>query len=449
MPERVFVVGVGMTRFCKPQRAPNPSAPTPGDFARVAVQRALDDACLSFTDVQAAAVGCMFSQRGQEALYQMGMTGIPIFNVANACATGSNALYLCRSFVAGGMHECALALGIEIMQPGPLGGVADPGQKKQKSAGGPPPPKAYPDAPKQGNGMVRGIRSMVTKYPIVKAPLNPQMFGNAGREHNLLYGSTPEHFAKIGEKNHRHSANNPYSQFQDVYSLDEIKKAPMIYEPLTKLQCSPTSDGAACAILCSEAFVRKHGLMGQAVEILAQSMTTDLPSCDVGNAPDSCINAVGAEMAKKAASEVYQKSGLNAKDVQVVELHDCFACNELITYEALGLAGPGEGHKIIDSGDVTYGGKWVVNPSGGLISKGHPLGATGLAQCCELNWQLRQEAGPRQVAGAKVALQHNLGLGGCCVITMYKRPEEFLGAPPKRKVSGAMGFPEMSSMSKL
>uniref|UniRef100_A0A7S1LNZ0 propanoyl-CoA C-acyltransferase n=1 Tax=Alexandrium catenella TaxID=2925 RepID=A0A7S1LNZ0_ALECA len=443
MPERVFVVGVGMTRFCKPQKGPDPSAPKPGDFARIAVQRALDDACLSYKEVQAAAVGCMFSHRGQEALYQMGMTGIPIFNVANACATGSNALYLCRSFIAGGAQECALALGIEIMQPGPLGGVADPGKKK--AASGPPKPPAYPDAPKQGNGMTRGIQAMVTKYPIVKAPLNPQMFGNAGREHNIQYGSTPEHFAKIGEKNHRHSANNPYSQFREVYSLDEVKAAPMIYEPLTKLQCSPTSDGAACAILASEAFVKRHGLEGQAVEIIAQSMKTDYPSVDVGSDTRSCINAVGAEMAKEAADDVYKQSGLGPKDVQVIELHDCFAPNELITYEALGLAEQGQGHKLVDVGDVTYGGRWVVNPSGGLISKGHPLGATGLAQCCELNWQLRREAGPRQVPDAQVALQHNLGLGGCVVITMYKRPAEFAGKAPKRRTSGGMGFPEMAS----
>merc|ERR1719203_2524214 len=161
------------------------------------------------------------------------------------------------------------------------------------------------------------------------------------------------------------------------------------------------------------------------------------------------MNAVGAEMAKKAADDVYKQTGLGPKDVQVIECHDCFACNELITYEALGLAAEGEGHRIVDSGDVTYGGKWVVNPSGGLISKGHPLGATGLAQCAELNWQLREEAGPRQVPNARVALQHNLGLGGCAVVTMYKRPEEFLKKPPKRKVSGAMGFPEMAQQSKL
>jgi len=433
-----------MTKFCKPQKGPDPSAPTTGDFARIAISRALDDACLKYEDVQAAAVGSVFATQGQRALFQMGFTGIPIFNVANACATGSNALYLCRSFVAGGLHDCTLALGIEIMKPGPLGGVADPGQKKNAALGAPP-PKAYPDAPRQGDGMTRGIKSMVTKYPIVKAPLNPQMFGNAGREHNVLYGSTPEHFAKIGEKNHRHSANNPYSQFQDVYTLDQVKAAPMIYEPLTKLQCSPTSDGAACAIIASEAFVKKHGLEGQAVEIIGQSMRTDFESVDRGNEPRSCMNAVGAEMAKEAADDVYRQTGLGPKDVQVIECHDCFAPNELITYEALGLAGQGEAHKIVDSGDVTYGGKWVVNPSGGLISKGHPLGATGLAQCCELNWQLRKEAGPRQVDNAKVALQHNLGLGGNVVITMYKRPEEFAGVAPKRKVSGGMGFPEMTS----
>merc|ERR1719321_109710 len=145
--------------------------------------------------------------------------------------------------------------------------------------------------------MTRGVKSMVTKYPIVKAPLNPQMFGNAGREHNDLYGSTPEHFAKIGEKNHRHSVNNPYSQFRDTYTLDEVKNAPMIYEPLTKLQCSPTSDGAAAAIVCSEAFVKKHGLEGQAVEIIGQSMKTDVEGAFEGNQPRTCIGAIGFGMA--------------------------------------------------------------------------------------------------------------------------------------------------------
>jgi acetyl-CoA acetyltransferase len=246
------------------------------------------------------------------------------------------------------------------------------------------------------------------------------MFGNAGREHMERYGTTAEQFAKIGHKNHKHSVNNPYSQFQDEYTLDQVKSAPMVYEPLTKLQCCPTSDGAGAAILASEEFVKKHKLQGKAIEIAGMSMTTDFRSTFDDK---SCIKMVGAEMTKKAALKVYEQSGLGPENVDVIELHDCFSCNELITYEGLGLCPEGKGGQLIDSGAVTYGGKFVVNPSGGLISKGHPLGATGLAQCAELNWQLRGQAEKRQVAGAKVALQHNLGLGGAAVVTMYRKPE--------------------------
>jgi sterol carrier protein 2 len=216
----------------------------------------------------------------------------------------------------------------------------------------------------------------------------------------------------------------------------------MIYEPLTKLQCSPTSDGAAAAILCSEEFVIKHGLQGNAIEIIAQSMKTDLPSAVKGGEDRTCINSIGYDMAASAAKEVYAQSKLSASDVDVIELHDCFSANELITYEALQLAGEGKAHELVESGDNTYGGKWVVNPSGGLISKGHPLGATGVAQCAELNWQLKGECGPRQVPNAKVALQHNLGLGGNVVITMYQRPSDWAGKEPKRRApSRAMGMP--------
>jgi len=273
----------------------------------------------------------------------------------------------------------------------------------------------------------------------------PQFFGNAGREHMKLYGTTAKQFAMIGEKNHRHSANNPYAQFRDVYTLEQIEKSPKVYEPLTKLQCSPTSDGAGAAVLASEAFVIKHGLQGQAIEIVGQSMRTDAEQSFDGDEqklhPRSVIDMIGYPMAQECARDVYKQAKLGPNDVQVVELHDCFSTNELITYEALGLCKEGEGGKLVEQGDCTYGGKYVINPSGGLISKGHPLGATGLAQCAELCWQLRGEAGSRQVKGAKVALQHNLGLGGCCVVTMYKKPEEWVGVAAKTKVSGGMGFP--------
>jgi acetyl-CoA acetyltransferase len=244
------------------------------------------------------------------------------------------------------------------------------------------------------------------------------MFGNAGREHMEKYGTTAEQFAKIGWKNHKHSVNNPYSQFQDEYSLEDILKAPMVYEPLTKLQCCPTSDGAGAAILASEAFVEKHGLEAKAVEIAGMAMTTDY---DSSFDEKSMIKMVGFDMTKKAAEKVYEQSGMGPENVDVVELHDCFSCNEMITYEGLGLCPVGQAGKFVDDGAFTYGGRVVVNPSGGLISKGHPLGATGLAQCSELVWQLRGEAQKRQVDGARVGLQHNLGLGGAAVVTLYRK----------------------------
>jgi acetyl-CoA acetyltransferase len=243
------------------------------------------------------------------------------------------------------------------------------------------------------------------------------MFGNAGREHMERYGSKPDHYAWIGWKNHKHSVNNPYAQFQDEYSLEDIKAAKMIHEPLTKLQCSPTSDGSACAIVASERLVDELDLWDRAVEIAGQAMVTDMPSTFEER---SSIKIVGFDMSKKAADQAYEQAGVGPDDVDVVELHDCFSANELITYEALGLADEGEGHKLVENEDTTYGGRWVVNPSGGLISKGHPLGATGLAQCSELTWQLRGDADKRQVEGAKVGLQHNIGLGGAAVVSVYK-----------------------------
>jgi len=414
-----------MTRFCRPQKKFNPSEPDYPDFGKVAVQRALEDACISYKDIEAASVGSLSSPKGQRVLYDLGMTGIPIHNVANACATGSNALYLCRSFVAGGLHDVCLAVGVEKMAPGPLGGVAG-----------------------EGAGPLDGhFKAMMTKHEFGASPPMPWMFGNAAREHMQIYGSKPEHYAWIGWKNHKHSVNNPYSQFRDEYTEQEVRDAAMIYEPLTKLQCSPTSDGAAAAVLMSEDAVKRYGLEGQAIEIVSQVMATDFPSAHVGDKPDTSINVIGAEMCQRAAEQAYKQAGMTPDDVNVIELHDCFASNELITYEGLGLAKKGEGHKLVEQQATTYGGKWVVNPSGGLISKGHPIGATGVAQCAELNWQLRGEAGARQVPDAKVGLQHNLGLTGAVVITMYKKPEEWKGAAPKRATSLAVDPPMV--MSKL
>ncbi|GIU88885.1 MAG: lipid-transfer protein [Acidimicrobiia bacterium] len=392
MGERVFVIGVGMTKFEKPFSR-DWDYP---DMAREAGTNALNDAGIAYEEVEQAFVGYCYgdSTTGQRGLYELGLTGIPAVNVNNNCSTGSSVLFMARNAVAGGVADCTLALGFEKMENGSLG-------------------IKYTDrtAP-----MDKHLRNMVDRRGFGKAPAAPQMFGNAGREHMERYGTSPDSFARIGEKNHRHSANNPYSQFQEIYTLDEIKAAPMVWDPLTKLQCCPTSDGGACAILASERFVRAHDLWARAVEITGMAMTTDTPS----TFENSDMKLVGFDMTRAAAERAYEQSGRGPEDVDVIELHDCFSTNELITYEGLMLCPEGKGGELIDSGAVTYGGDWVVNPSGGLISKGHPLGATGLAQCAELVWQLRGEAGARQVDGARVALQHNLGLGGAAVVTVYE-----------------------------
>ena len=393
MSNRTFVIGVGMTKFEKPG-AREWDYP---DMAREAGTKALEDAGIPYDRVEQAFVGYCYgeSTSGQRAVYGLGLTGIPVVNVNNNCSTGSSALYMARQAVRGGLADCALALGFEKMEKGSLG-------------------VKYTD---RTNPIDKHLMTMFEVREPEQSPFAPQMFGNAGREHMERYGSEPDHYAWIGWKNHKHSVNNPYAQFQDEYSIEDIKAAKMIHEPLTKLQCSPTSDGSACAIVASERLVDELDLWDRAVEIAGQSMVTDMPSTFEER---SSIKIVGYDMSKKAADQAYEQAGVGPDDVDVVELHDCFSANELITYEALGLAAEGEGHKLVENEETTYGGRWVVNPSGGLISKGHPLGATGLAQCSELTWQLRGDADKRQVDGAKVGLQHNIGLGGAAVVSVYK-----------------------------
>ncbi|MFF5262770.1 beta-ketoacyl synthase N-terminal-like domain-containing protein [Actinomadura viridis] len=393
MANRTFVVGVGMTKFEKPGSR-DWEYP---DMAKEAVGKALQDAGVAYEQVEQAYAGSVYGSMGQRALYETGMTGIPVMTVANACATGSSALFMARQAVKGGLADCVLALGMEKMEKGSLGA----GMGKSKVT----------IIDHHLNAMVSG-----RPWEMDKAPM-PQMFGNAGREHMEKYGSTPEHYAWIGWKNHKHSVHNPYAQFQDEYSLDQVKDATMIYDPLTKLQCSPTSDGAAAAIVVSERFVDEHDLGDRAVEIAGQHIATDTPDSFAGG---SSIQVVGFGCSQRAARRAMEEAGVGIEEVDVIELHDCFSANELITYEALGMAAVGEGHKLVDDQATTYGGTWVVNPSGGLISKGHPLGATGIAQCAELTWQLRGQAGDRQVPNARVALQHNIGLGSACAVAVYK-----------------------------
>ncbi|HRV59900.1 MAG TPA: lipid-transfer protein [Solirubrobacterales bacterium] len=392
---RTFVIGVGMTKFDKPGTKEGDYP----DWAVEAGQKALDDAGISYDEVESAYVGYCYGEptSGERAVYGLGLSGIPIVNVNNNCSTGSSALYLARQSVKGGLADCALALGFEKMEKGSLGAK-------------------YTD---RTQPLDKHFIELTQLRQWEDAPPAPQIFGAAGREHMEKYGSKPEHFAWIGFKNHKHSVNNPYAQFQDEYTLQEIQEAPEIYSPLTKLQCSPTSDGSGAAIVASEKFVDEHGLWDKAIEITGQALVTDTKETFDD---DSAISLVGFEMSRLAAEKALNEAGTGIDEVDVVELHDCFSANELITYEALGLAERGHGHELVDAEATTYGGNTVVNPSGGLISKGHPLGATGLAQCSELTWQLRGDADARQVEGADKALQHNIGLGGAAVVTVYEKP---------------------------
>jgi len=388
---KVKVAGVGMIPFTKPGQS--------DDYATMgekAARIAIDDAGISYSEIGQVYVGYVYgdSTAGQAAVYGLGMTGVPVFNVNNNCATGSSALFLARQAVESGLVECALALGFEQMVPGALGAT-------------------FTD---RTNPMKRMFKEMANLQGVDKqAPGAAQYFGGAGREYAEQYGTRDETFAKIAEKARKHAANNPYAVFRNQLSVAEIMASPHIYGPLTRYQCCPPTCGAAAAVICSEAFANKHGL-NNAITIKAQAMTTDYASTLEDH---SMRKLIGFDMAKAAADQVYEQAGIGPEEIQVVELHDCFTANELLTYEALSLTPEGTAEKFIWDGDNTYGGRVVTNPSGGLLSKGHPLGATGLAQCTELVWQLRGDAGDRQVAGARHALQHNLGLGGACVVTLY------------------------------
>jgi acetyl-CoA acetyltransferase len=391
MGKRVNVIGVGMTKFAKPGASEEYNV-----MAAKAIRAALEDARIPYEQIQQAFCGYVYgdSTCGQRSVYDVGLTGIPVFNVNNNCSTGSTALMLGKQAIDAGI-ECVLVVGFEKMEKGALG-------------------NKFTD---RTNPLDQHASVMNDVQGFTQAPPAAQMFGGAGREYRWKYGTRRETFAKISEKARKHAANNPYALFNTPLTVEEILASEEVFDPLTRYQCCPPTCGAAAAVLCSDEFAKKHGVSNP-VYIAAQAMRTDFKS---SFEPKSMIKMVGFDMSRDAAKEVYEKAGLGPEDVDVIELHDCFTANEVLTYEALGLCPEGEAEKFIWDGDNTYGGKWVVNPSGGLLSKGHPLGATGLAQCTELVWQLRGQADKRQVKDAKVGLQHNLGLGGAGVVTMYRK----------------------------
>ncbi|RJF93630.1 lipid-transfer protein [Sphingomonas cavernae] len=392
MTRKTFVAGVGMVPFAKPGASESYEK-----MGAAATRLALADAGIGYGAVEEAYAGYIYGDTcsGQRALYEVGLTGIPIFNVNNACSTGSNAIYLARRAIETGVADVVLAVGFEQMNPGALGAV-------------------FRDRPKSTERFEDSARDILGASDI---PTAIRLFGGAGFDHMKRHGTPLESFAKIRAKASRHAARNPLAVFRKEVTAEEVMADQVIWPGvMTRLMACPPTCGAAAAVLCSEDAAKKFGLDTR-VWIAGQAMTTD--TADTFESQDM-RRVVGYGMAQRAAEQLYHATGIGPDDVDVVELHDCFAHNELIIYEALGLCPEGGAQKFIDDGDNTYGGRYVVNPSGGLLSKGHPIGATGLAQCVELTQQLRGTADARQVEGARVALQHNVGVGGACVVTMYR-----------------------------
>jgi len=417
---KTYCVGNGMTKFVKCRTNKRDYF----EMAKEACEMALGT--LPYSEVKAAVCGYCFGEPGcgQRCLYELGLSGIPIFNTSNYCSTGSSAIFLARSLVESGSFDCVMALGVEKMAQGGMVQIyADAGYTNPVQPHFDQIPRVAP-TPRPDDENLSHLNSFTANVI--------RMFGDAAVEHGERFGSTPEQMAKVAFKNHKHSVNNPRALLQREFSMEFIRNKMPLYGPLTIPQTAVVADGAAAVLICSEDFIQKHRLEGLAIEILGQVLVTDLPSSFKDSAMDLC----GYQMCKTAADKLFQETSLIASDVDVVELHDCFSSNEMMVYEGLGLCRTGEGGKLADSGEwrknssggelchypKPRGGTVVVNPSGGLMSKGHPIGATGVAQCYELCEQLRGNCGARQVPNARVALQHNFGLGSALVLTLYGKP---------------------------
>lgn len=376
----VYVVGVDMIKFGRfPDR-------TVENLGAEAALLALDDAGLTIHDMQALYCGNLFQSSaavGQRVLREIGQTGIPVVNVANACATGATAFREGWMAIKAGVYDLVLAVGVEQMGKGLLGG-----------AGG-------------GEG--------ISTEGVLGSGTMPATFAHVGLEHSRQYGTTFEQFAKVSVKNHHHSTLNAKAMYQKETPLEEVMGAEMISWPNTKLMCSVNVDGSAAAVLCSEKKARELGLMGRAVRVRASALASD--PYTPRNFAQMDFNAV----TKLAAKTAYEMAGLGPDEVNLVELHDCFATAELVHYENLGLCAPGEAGRMIDTGETALGGRVPVNVSGGLLSKGHPLGATGIANIYEIATHLRGEAGARQVEGARIGMTHVVGAGSACAVHVLEK----------------------------
>ncbi|MDY6829525.1 MAG: thiolase family protein [Pseudomonadota bacterium] len=375
----VYIVGTDMIRF---GRFPERTVP---DLGAEAALMALDDAGLNIGQMQAMYCGNLMQSGntiGQKILQEIGQTGIPVVNCANACATGATALREGWMAIKAGVYDLVLCVGVEQMGRGLLGGGASSG---------------IPTEGLLGSGTM------------------PTLFSELGMEHSRKYGTTFEQFAKVSVKNHEHSMKNAKAMYQKETPLDMVMNAEMISFPNTKLMCSVNVDGSAAAVLASEKKAKELGLMSRAVRIKASALTSDPFTDHDLTLPDfnTCT--------RMCAQQAFEMAGIGPEDLNLVELHDCFATAEIMHYENLGLCAEGDGGKLIDEGATYWGGRIPVNVSGGLLSKGHPLGATGIAGVYEVSTHLRGEAGPRQVEGATIGLAHVVGLGNAAAIHILEK----------------------------
>jgi acetyl-CoA acetyltransferase len=386
----VRVIGAGVLPFTKPGFGAALS-----EMGAAAVIRALEDSGLDYSDIQQAFVGHVYgdSTSGQAALYGVGMSGIPVFNVNNNCASGSSALYLGVQAIRAGA-DCVLVLGMEQMLQGALR-------------------SAFPhhESPLKRHG--ESLARFMAYDPSL--PVTAQFYAAAAREYLTRHDQTRDVLGSIVAAFRQHAQHNPIAVFRERLSAQEVLNSTMVCDPITRLQCCAPTCGAAAVVLGSRDFALRRGLLARSPAVRAISLMTDLPPTFESG---SAMTLMGSDETLRAAKAVYEASGLGAADCQVIELHDSFAINAVVSIEALGLAAPGQTQRLIREGHHTYGGRWVVNPSGGLISKGHPLGATGVAQVVELVQQLRGEAGLRQVPRARAGLAHNQGIGGATVVSL-------------------------------
>jgi acetyl-CoA C-acetyltransferase len=396
MSDRIQVVGVGMVPFRKP------GSQQPCDvMAERAVRASLEDARLDYELVDHAFAGFVYgdSCSGERALYRVGMTGIPVTNVNNNCASGSSALYHARQSVRSGEAECALAVGFEEMGAGPLWRIfpdhADPLERHCDAVA-----TAMAFGPKE--------RSL---------PPALQLFGAQLEWVAREFGVSDRAFASVAVKARSHARKNPYAIYRDPLTVDEVLSAPVVWGRLRKLYACPPSCGAAAVIVCNARFAARHGLRDD-VSLLAHVMGSDAAG---DFEPPNVLDTLGRAATRRLGAKAYEAAGVGPEDIDVAEVHDCFVSNEMMSCAALGFCDEGEIESFVLSGANTYGGKVVICPSGGLLAKGHPPGATGLAQICELTWQLRGMARERQVPGARTALQHNGGVGSALSVAILQQ----------------------------